>query len=119
MPQRMKDAVLRYGFEFYGQHFGLDRVDKTARRACYRANYELWGAPVVLILTCPTNSAEGTFLDMGSFMTSVLLGAHAYGLGAKPQFSVAKVSCATPPRPYFRILKASPDRPHGCTRTVP
>ena len=27
---------------------------------------------------------------MGSFMTSILLGAHSQGLGAKPQFSVAK-----------------------------
>ena len=49
-----------------------------------------WGAPVHLVLCCPAVAVEGTYLDMGSFMTSVLLGAHAHGLGAKPQFSVAK-----------------------------
>ena len=82
MPGRMVEAGLRYGKEFYGGHFALARDNKEARRA--------WGAPLHLVLCCPSNAVAGTFLDMGSFMTSILLGAHAHGLGAKPQFSVAK-----------------------------
>ena len=67
-------------------YFQLERGDKAGRRAKYRGNYEFWGAPVHLILCCPSDAVEGTFLDMGSYMTAVLLGAHAHGLGAKPQF---------------------------------
>ena len=88
--QRMKDAHGRYGAEFYTGHFGLARDDKDGRRQAYRPNYYFWGAPVHLILCAPSNAVAGTYLDMGSFMTAALLSAHALGLGAKPQFSVAK-----------------------------
>jgi len=88
--ERMKQATDTYGREFYEEHFGLDRADKAGRRLKYRPNYEFWGAPVLLLLSLPRNAVAGTFLDFGSFMYAILLGMHSYGLGGKPQGSVAK-----------------------------
>ena len=50
---------------------------------------------VHLILCCPYEQSveegvNGIFLDMGTVLTAICLAAHAHGLGAKPQFSVAK-----------------------------
>lgn len=95
MPDRMRSAVDDYGREFYEGYFGLDRGDKLGRREKYRRNYEFWGAPVHLILCAPyyqcvDEGVCGIFLDMGTALTAILLGAHSYGLGGKPQFSVAK-----------------------------
>jgi len=95
MIERMEKAVNDYGRQFYEEHFGLERGDKAGRRMKYRPNYEFWGAPVHLILCAPyqqsvVEGVDGIFLDMGSLMTALLLGAHSYGLGGKPQFSVAK-----------------------------
>ena len=61
MTERMVAAGLRYGKEFYGGHFALARDDPAARRACYRGNYEFWGAPVHLIVCCPADAAAGTY----------------------------------------------------------
>eukprot|EP00927_Polykrikos_kofoidii_P031067 TRINITY_DN26726_c0_g1_i1.p1 TRINITY_DN26726_c0_g1~~TRINITY_DN26726_c0_g1_i1.p1 ORF type:complete len:565 (-),score=90.73 TRINITY_DN26726_c0_g1_i1:166-1860(-) len=95
MNERMKKAVQDYGRQFYGDHFGVEQNDMAGRRAKYRQNYEFWGAPVHLILCAPRHQCvvegvNGIFLDMGSLLTAILLGAHAHGLGGKPQFSVAK-----------------------------
>eukprot|EP00928_Gymnodinium_smaydae_P015989 TRINITY_DN15957_c0_g4_i1.p1 TRINITY_DN15957_c0_g4~~TRINITY_DN15957_c0_g4_i1.p1 ORF type:complete len:564 (+),score=116.55 TRINITY_DN15957_c0_g4_i1:85-1776(+) len=95
MTARMQKAVDDYGRQFYEDHFGVERADKAGRRAKYRPNYEFWGAPVHLILCCPREQSvvegvDGIFVDMGTYLTAVLLGAHSHGLGGKPQFSVAK-----------------------------
>lgn len=87
LMQKGKDT---YGFELYEQKHGLSRDDKEGRRKKYRPNYEFWGAPVLLLLNLPKNAVAGTFVDVGSFMYAILLGMHAYGLGGKPQGSVAK-----------------------------
>jgi hypothetical protein len=86
----MKKGKETYGFELYEQKHGLSRDDKDGRRHKYRPNYEFWGAPVLLLLNLPTDAVAGTFIDVGSFMYAILLGMHAYGLGGKPQGSVAK-----------------------------
>lgn len=95
MIERMNKAVHDYGREFYTEHFKLERDDKAGRRTKYRPNYEFWGAPVHLILCapykqCAEESVDGIYIDMGSLITAILLGAHSHGLGGKPQFSVAK-----------------------------
>lgn len=95
MIERMEKAVNDYGREFYEEHFGLERSDHASRRMKYRPNYEFWGAPVHLILCAPyqqsvDEAVDGIFLDMGTLLTAILLGAHSHGLGGKPQFSVAK-----------------------------
>jgi len=79
-----------YGYELYEVRYGLDRNDKVARRQKYRPNYEFWGGPVMLLLTIPKSAVLGTWVDIGSFMYSILLGMHCYGLGGKPLGSTAK-----------------------------
>lgn len=95
MTERIDKAVNEYSRQFYEEHVGLDRADKAGRRSKYRANYEFWGAPVHLILCAPyqqcvVESTDGIFLDMGTLLTAILLGAHSHGLGGKPHFSVAR-----------------------------
>jgi len=87
---RMQKGKDTYGFELYEQKHGLARDDKVGRRQKYRFNYEFWGAPVLLLLTLPSNAVSGTYIDVGSFMYAILLGMHSYGLGGKPLGSVAK-----------------------------
>ena len=95
MVDRMQKACDDYGRQFYEEHFGVSRGDKAGRREKYRPNYEFWGAPVHLILCAPYQQAvvegvDGIPLDMGTLLTAMCLGAHSHGMGAKPQFSVAK-----------------------------
>lgn len=87
---QMKKGSDTYGLELYEQRHGLERGDKEGRRLKYRPNYEFWGAPVLLLLNLPKNAVAGTFIDIGSFMYAILLGMHSYGLGGKPQGSIAK-----------------------------
>ena len=54
------------------------------------ANYEFWGASVLLLLAAPKTAAAGTFVDTGSFMCAVLVGMQSYGFRGKPLGSVAK-----------------------------
>jgi len=95
MIERMQKAVDGYGRQFYENHLGLERSDKAGRRLKFRPDYEFCGAPVHLILCCPyeqsvVEGVDGIFLDMGTLLTAILLGAHSHGLGGKLQFSVAK-----------------------------
>mmetsp|Transcript_102021 Transcript_102021/g.288038 ORF Transcript_102021/g.288038 Transcript_102021/m.288038 type:complete len:547 (-) Transcript_102021:237-1877(-) len=97
MPPRMAKAVKYYEQEFYQKHLGVDPSDTDGRHAKYRSNYEFWGAPVHIVLCAPVGPCllekppvDGVFLDMGSLMVAISLGAHDHGLGAHPQFSLAK-----------------------------
>mmetsp|Transcript_54621 Transcript_54621/g.97092 ORF Transcript_54621/g.97092 Transcript_54621/m.97092 type:complete len:535 (-) Transcript_54621:1908-3512(-) len=87
LMQKGKDT---YGYELFEKRYGLERGDMAARRVKYRYNYELWGAPLLLLLNVPKNAVAGTFIDIGSYMYAILLGMHAYGLGGKPLGSIAK-----------------------------
>jgi len=87
---RMKDVMSSYSKTFYG-HLGIDHKDAAAKKRVYRANYTFWGAPVHMILCAPAEAVAGTYMDMGAYLTAILLGAHSLGLGGKPQFSVAKL----------------------------
>jgi len=89
LPPRLQAAVTAFGQGYYRDTLGIERTDPAARRAVYRRNYEFWGAPVHMILHGPEQAVAGTYLDFGLFMQSLLLGFHALGLGAIPQFSVA------------------------------
>lgn len=85
--QKGKDT---YGYELYEVRYGLERGDMVARRHKYRPNYEFWGGPVMLLLTIPKNTNMDAWVDIGSFMYTILLGMHCYGLGGKPLGSTAK-----------------------------
>lgn len=68
---------------------GIDRHDRSARRAHDRENFELFGAPACLILHLTAQATPGTFLDLGCYLQNVMLGLRAHGIGSCPQFSLA------------------------------
>lgn len=77
MTERMKKAA------------GLDQEPKG------RAECEFFGAPVHVLLCAPQSQSleekvDGIFLDIGTCMTSILMGAHSLGLASTPQLTTAK-----------------------------
>jgi len=64
---------------------GIGRDDKAARHAHFARNYRFFGAPVALFFTMDRDMEQGSWLDMGMFMQSVMLAARAHGLETCPQ----------------------------------
>lgn len=83
LPRSQKVGRDLYGF------IGVARGDKSARDAAWARNYEFFGAPVELFIF--THKSLGNFAasDAGLFMQSLILGAHARGLGTCAQGAVS------------------------------
>mmetsp|Transcript_10427 Transcript_10427/g.23590 ORF Transcript_10427/g.23590 Transcript_10427/m.23590 type:complete len:539 (-) Transcript_10427:55-1671(-) len=97
MPERWEKACKGYKRDYYESHLGITDGDKDSFRSKYRSNFELWGAPLHIVLCAPVGPClledppvDGVFLDMGTLMTAISLGAHDQGLGVCPQFDLAK-----------------------------
>ena len=73
---------------------GIAQGDAAGRRRHLRDNLGFYGAPVAMIFHLPADAVPGTFLEMGLFIQSVLLGLAAVGLAGCPQASVAGYSDA-------------------------
>jgi nitroreductase len=73
---------------------GIALGDEAGRRRHLRDNLRFYGAPVAMIFHLPANAVAGTFLEMGLFVQSVILGLAARGLGSCPQASVTGYSDA-------------------------
>lgn len=69
---------------------GIERSDRKARDAQWHKNYLWFGAPVVLFVMVDKRLMPGSFLDLGAFMQSVCLAAHARGIGSCIQASTAE-----------------------------
>ena len=89
LPPAEQDRLADYGKTYY-DFLKIQREDAAARRGIDRRNYTFFGAPVHLILHTTKRAVEGTFLDCGIFLATILHAAAAFGLGACPQFSIAK-----------------------------
>ncbi|HIJ85280.1 MAG TPA: nitroreductase, partial [Magnetococcales bacterium] len=68
---------------------GIRSDDAEARRQAFLANYSFFGAPVALLLFMDRSMGQGAWMDMGMFFQTVMLTAHAHGLGSCPQAAVA------------------------------
>lgn len=88
LPAQMTDRARQSGIAIMA-HKGIARDDKDARRAHDRENFRLFGAPGVAVLTLPTESERGNFLDAGQFLATFMLGLREVGLESIPMFSVA------------------------------
>ncbi len=64
---------------------GIARDDIAARDHHFARNYSFFGAPVGLFFTIDRDMGEGSWIDAGMFMQSVMLAARAYGLETCPQ----------------------------------
>lgn len=64
------------------QAAGVARSDKAARWQLQRRNYQFFGAPVGLVVTMDRRLEQGSWLDAGGFIHTLMLAAHAQGLAS-------------------------------------
>ena len=67
------------GFELY-RLLNISRDDYAARDKQMQENFHFFGAPVGMFITMDRRLAEGTFIDLGMFIQSILVGARGEGL---------------------------------------
>ncbi len=64
---------------------GITRDDKAGMSAQARQNFSFFGAPVGLIITMDRDMEQGSWLDTGMFIQSVMIAARGEGLETCPQ----------------------------------
>lgn len=80
---------------------GIGRKDHTAREAQMRRNFEFFGAPTAIFVFVHSGLREFSVLDAGIFLQSLMLSAHAHGLGTCAQGALA--TWAGPVRQAFEV----------------
>jgi len=78
------DRRRKVGWDLYNL-VGIERGDKAAMHAQHARNYQFFGAPVGLVFTVNRILSQGSWLDYGMFLQSVMLAARAQGLDTCPQ----------------------------------
>ena len=78
------DRRRKVGWDLYGL-LGIGKTDKERMHAQHRRNYLFFGAPVGLIFTIDRVMRQGSWLDYGMFLQSVMIAARARGLDTCPQ----------------------------------
>ncbi|MBI5717631.1 MAG: nitroreductase [Burkholderiales bacterium] len=74
----------KVGWDLYGL-LGIAKADKGRMHVQHRRNYEFFGAPVGLIFTIDRILQQGSWLDYGMFLQSIMIAARARGLDTCPQ----------------------------------
>lgn len=82
---------------------GIGRKDKVARETQMRKNFAFFGAPTALFVFVHSGLREFSVLDAGIFVQTLMLSAHAHGLGSCAQGALA--TWAGPVREAFGIPK--------------
>ncbi len=83
-----KERRFQCGMDLY-KALGIGREDKDKRLEAALNNYRFFGAPVSLFFFMDKALGQGSWLDMGMFIQSVMLAAREFGLGSCPQVSIA------------------------------
>ena len=78
------DRRRKVGWDLYGL-LGIEKTDKARMHAQHRRNYDFFGAPVGLMFTIDRAMRQGSWLDYGMFLQSVMVAARARGLDTCPQ----------------------------------
>jgi nitroreductase len=78
------DRRRKVGWDLYGL-LGIDKTDKAGMHAQHRRNYEFFGAPVGLMFTIDRMMRQGSWLDYGMFLQSIMVAARGRGLDTCPQ----------------------------------
>lgn len=76
------------GFGLYAT-MGITRDDKAGMHAQRRQNYDFFGAPTGLVVTMDRDMEQGSWLDCGMFIQSVMIAARQFGLETCPQAAIA------------------------------
>ncbi len=74
----------KVGWDLYGL-LGIAKDDKAAMHRQHARNYRFFVAPVGLIFSIDRHLAQGSWLDYGMFLQSIMLAARARGLHTCPQ----------------------------------
>ncbi len=78
------DRRRRVGWELYAL-LGIGKADKERMHLQHARNFDFFGAPVGLIFSIDRVMQQGSWLDYGMFLQSVMVAASARGLGTCPQ----------------------------------
>ena len=78
------DRRRKVGWDLYGL-LGIAKTDKERMHAQHRRNYEFFDAPVGLMFTIDRVMRQGSWLDFGMFLQSVMVAARGVGLDTCPQ----------------------------------
>lgn len=82
------DRRRKVGWDLYGL-LGIEKTDKERMHAQHRRNYEFFGAPVGMIFTIDRVLRQGSWLDYGMFLQTLMLAARARGLHTCPEAAIA------------------------------
>jgi nitroreductase len=74
----------KVGWDLYGL-LGIAKTDKERMHAQHRRNYQFFDAPVGFMYTIDRVMRQGSWLDFGMFLQSVMVAARARGLDTCPQ----------------------------------
>lgn len=92
-PEPLPDACAAHQEDFGMRYYGalkLERDDTHARTRQTQRNFTFFGAPVGLIFTIDERLRPHSWMDLGLFVQSVMLGARARGLDTCPQVIFAR-----------------------------
>ena len=78
------DRRRKIGWDLYGL-LGIAKTDKARMHAQHGRNYEFFGAPVGLMFTIDRIMQQGSWLDYGMFLQSIMVAARGRGLDTCPQ----------------------------------
>lgn len=78
------DRRRKVGWDLYTL-LGIRKTDRTRMHAQHQRNFEFFGAPLALFFTIDRDLEQGSWLDYGMFIQSVMLAAKAHGLDTCPQ----------------------------------
>jgi nitroreductase len=78
------DRRRKVGWDLYSL-LGITKDDKARMQAQHARNYRFFDAPVGLIFTIDRVMQQGSWLDYGMFVQSVMIAARARGLDTCPQ----------------------------------
>jgi nitroreductase len=77
------------GFELY-KLLNISKDDHEARDKQMQENFHFFGAPIGMFVTMDRRLATGTFMDVGMFIQSILVGARGEGLHSCGQVAFTK-----------------------------
>ena len=106
-PRHWRDPYLarrrKLGWDLYGL-LGIAKGDRVATARQHARNYAFFGAPVGLFFTLDRDLEQGSWLDCGMFIQSVMVAARAFDLHTCPQAAFT---------PYHRIVRRHVGIPDG------
>ena len=91
-------------FARYYETLGIDPNDTAARRRQTARNYAFFDAPVGIIFTLDSSLTQHSWLDLGLFIQSLMVAAHARGLATIAQVSFVRYE------PVIRTVLDLPER---------